>query len=204
MENLINKLISDGHLKTPAVINAFQRVKRRDFLPKKILDKESENQPLPIGHGATISQPLTVAFMLELLAPKPGQNILDVGSGSGWTSALLAYMVGPKGKVWAIERVVKLKEFGEKNAEKYHFDNLKFYCRDGSKGLPKSAPFDRILVSAAAFEVPMALKNQLKIGGRLVIPTSAQDIRVFEKVTVNKFKEKIYPGFIFVPLVGNY
>jgi protein-L-isoaspartate(D-aspartate) O-methyltransferase len=201
MENLIKELIRQGYLKTPAIIGAFRLIRRRDFMPEEIAIQESINAPLPIGHGATISQPLTVAYMFELLKPAAGQNILDVGSGSGWTAALLAQMVGPKGRVSAIERIAELKEFGQKNAKKFNFTNLKFYCRDGTKGLPNKAPFDRILVSAAAAEIPKALKDQLKVGGRMVIPTAAEDIRLIEKIGSDKFKEKVYQGFVFVPLI---
>jgi len=201
MKELINNLVAQGYLKTPAIIRAFKKINRQDFMPEKIRNQASVNQPLPIGHGATISQPLTVALMLEMLQPKLGDKILDVGSGSGWTSSLLAEIVGFKGKVSAIERVAALKEFGEKNAKKFNFSNLKFFCGDGSKGLPKEAPFDKILVSAAAFIIPQELKDQLRVGGRLVIPTAAQDIRIIEKVANSKFRETIYEGFIFVPLI---
>lgn len=201
IENLIYELINEGYLKTPNIIKAFQKINRRDFLPADLIGEESVNTPLPIGHGQTISQPLTVAFMLELLQPKEGQKILDIGSGSGWTTALLAQIVGPKGYVYAIERVRELKEFGQQNLRKYNFQNVEFFCQDGSAGLPEKAPFARILVSAAAFEVPAGLKNQLTINGRLVIPTAEQDIRLIEKINKDKFKETQYPGFVFVPLV---
>jgi len=201
MEELINQLISGGYLKTPHIIRAFNKIQRRDFLPPDLIQQESQNLPLPIGHGQTISQPLTVAFMFELLSPEPGQKILDIGSGSGWTTAMLCEIVGPKGKVFGIERIAELKEFGQKNVTKYRFANVKFFCQDGSKGLPNQAPFDRIIVAAAAFEVPKELKQQLKIGGRMVIPTVDQDIRLIEKITEGEYKETIYPGFVFVPLV---
>lgn len=201
MDELIQQLINEGYLKTPAIIDAFYKIKRRDFLPSDLVGEESVNAPLPIGHGQTISQPLTVAFMFESLKPGPGQKILDVGSGSGWTTAMLTEIVGPKGKVFAIERVPELKEFGQKNVAKYNFSNVLFFCQDGSRGLPDYAPFDRIIVAAAAFEVPQALKEQLKVSGRLVIPTDAQDIRLIERISKDKYKETIYPGFVFVPLI---
>ncbi|MFA6382780.1 MAG: protein-L-isoaspartate O-methyltransferase [Candidatus Buchananbacteria bacterium] len=203
MEELINQLISEGYLKSPAIINAFYKIKRTDFLPSGSASAEALNSPLPIGHGQTISQPLTVAFMFELLKPDLGQKILDVGSGSGWTSALLAEIIGPAGKVYAIERISELKEFGRRNTAKYHFSNVEFFCRDGSRGLIEYAPFDRIMVSAAALEIPQALKDQLKIGGRLIIPTVENDIRLIEKLAADKYKETIYPGFVFVPLIEN-
>jgi protein-L-isoaspartate(D-aspartate) O-methyltransferase len=201
MQFLISELVADGYLKTPAIINAFYKINRKDFLTDEMADEAPVNSPLPIGHGQTNSQPLTVALMLELLQPQSGQKILDIGSGSGWTSALLAEIIGPKGKVFGLERIAELKEFGQTNAAKYKFLNIDFFCRDGSKGLPDQAPFDRILVSAAGLEIPQALKNQLKIGGRLVIPTVSEDIRLVEKVGKDKYKETVYPGFIFVPLI---
>ncbi len=201
MKELIGQLISEGYLKSPSVIEAFYKVRRRDFLSADSSNHELINAPLPIGHGQTNSQPLTVAFMFELLAAKKGQKVLDIGSGSGWTSAMLAQIVGHRGKVYAIERISELKEFGESNAAKYNFSNLKFFCQDGSKGLKKYAPFDRIIVAAAAQEVPWALKEQLRPGGRLVIPTVDGDIRLIQKVSDNECKEKKYPGFVFVPLI---
>jgi protein-L-isoaspartate(D-aspartate) O-methyltransferase len=201
MEQLIQQLIDQGYLKTPTIINAFKKIKREDFLPEQLKSEAGLNAPLPIGQGQTISQPLTVAFMLELLKPKEGQKILDIGSGSGWTSAMLAEIVGPTGQVFAIERIPQLYEFGQKNAAKYKFDNLEFICADGTKGLPKQAPFDRIQVAAAAAEIPADLKKQLKVGGRLVIPTQGQDIRLIERVSEDGFEETRFPGFVFVPLI---
>lgn len=201
MDKLIQKLINQGALKTPAIIDAFYKIKRQDFMPPEVADQEGVNAPLPIGHGQTISQPFTVAFMLELLEPQAGNKILDIGSGSGWATALLAEVVGSSGKVFGIERIPELKEFGRKNLAKYNFSNVKFFCQDGAKGLPKHAPFDRILVSAAAMEIPENLKEQLKVGGRMVIPTEKQDIRLIEKVGENEYQQTVHPGFIFVPLI---
>lgn len=203
MEGLINQLISEGYLKTARIINAFRKIHRRDFLLESIKDDYALNIPLPIDYGQTISQPLTVAFMLESLEPKTGEKILDVGSGSGWQTALLAEIVGESGKVIAIERIPNLKEFGESNAARYHFKNITFICADGTKGYKKEAPFDKIIVAAAAKEIPQALKEQLKVGGRLVIPVGEyeQDMVVLDKVAKDSFVEKRYPGFQFVPLI---
>ena len=93
-ENLINSLISDGYLKTPLLIEAFKNIDRQDFVPEEYKNSAYINEPLPIGFEQTISQPLTVAFLMELLEPKPGEKILDIGAGSGWSAALLAYVVG--------------------------------------------------------------------------------------------------------------
>lgn len=203
MKNLIPELIKEGYLTTPAIIEAFYKIDRRDFLPEEIKEEAGLNVPLPIGEGQTISQPLTVAFMLELLAPKKGHKVLDVGSGSGWQTALLAEIVGKEGKVYAIERIPSLKKFGEENIKKYNFNNVRFFLGDGSKGLPEFAPYERIVVAAAANSIPEALIDQLSIGGRLVIPVgkTMQDIVLVKKINEKEVEETRYPGFQFVPLV---
>jgi len=202
--SLINNLIEQGWLKTPRIIEAFEKVKREDFLIEEMKDLAELNEALPIGYGQTISQPLVVAFMLEQLQAQPGDKILDIGSGSGWTSALLGEIVGDKGKVIAIEIIPELKEFGEKNVAKYNFiekGRVEFICADGSKGYEKGAPFDGILVSASVqTEVPQAWKDQIKIGGRIVTPLGSSIWR-FMKKSAAEFEMIEYPGFVFVPLI---
>lgn len=203
-EKLINDLVGSGYLKTPQIIEAFQKIDRADFVLEKFKKDAYVNSPLPIGYSQTISQPQTVAFMLELLRPEVGDKIMDIGSGSGWQSALLAEIVGTRGKVFAIELIPELREFGEKNASKYNFKAkgiLKFICLDGTKGLQEEAPFDRIIVAASGKDAPPALKTQLKIGGRLVIPIE-NSIWLIIKKRENDFEEKEYPGFAFVPLIA--
>jgi len=204
---LIDNLIEENWLKTPRIIEAFKKIKRVDFLPEDIKNLAEFNEALPIGFGQTISQPLVVAFMIEQLQPQPGDKILDVGSGSGWTTALLAEIVGLKGKVIAIEVIPELMEFGKKNVEKYNFVEkgvVEFICADGSKGYKKAAPFDKILASAAAPEVSGAWKEQLKIKGRVVTPIGSS-IWLFIKNPPTggerEFTEREYPGFAFVPLI---
>jgi len=215
---LIDSLIEQGWLKTPRIIEAFRKIKRVDFLPKDMKDLAEVNGALSIGYGQTISQPLVVAFMLELLQPKPGDKILDIGSGSGWTSALLAHIVSGgelneklkmkneklSGKIIAIDIVPELVEFGRKNIAKYNFLEkgiAEFICINGSKGYKKEAPFDKILCSAEAREVPQAWKDQLKVGGRIVTPIGSS-IWLFIKKSSQQFQEKEYPGFVFVPLIN--
>ena len=209
---LVKKLISRGYLKTPLLIEAFKKINRADFLPDDLKDEAGFNAPLPIGYGQTNSQPLTVAFMLELLQPQPGDKILDIGSGSGWTSALLAWCVGEegrpldgaRGKVLAIERIGELCEFGKNNVSKYNFIKkgiIEFICADASHGFKGQALFDKILVSAAAEEIPKELREQLKINGRLVLPVKNSIWLVIRK-SADKFDEKEFYGFSFVPLVA--
>lgn len=201
---IIKDLIEEGWLKTENIISAFKEIDRIDFLPKQERDLAELNQALPIGKGQTISQPLVVAFMIEELKPEPGNKILDVGSGSGWTTTLLSHIVGKDGRVFGIEIVPELKEFGEKNCSKYSFVKkgiAKFILADGSKGYEKEAPFDRILISAAVQDkIPLFLKQQLKVGGIMVLPVRSS-IWVLEKNSETELKETEYTGFSFVPLI---
>jgi len=214
---LVDSLIEEGWLRTPRIIEAFKKIKRVDFLPEDLKNLAELNEALPIGYGQTISQPLVVAFMMELLQPEPGEKILDVGTGSGWTTALLAEIVSgvhfydrcrkskleKRGKVIGIEIVPELVEFGKKNVSKYNFIEkgiVEFICADGSKGYKKEAPFDKILCSAEAKKVPQSWKDQVKVGGKIVTPIGSS-IWLFVKKSKNKFQTKEYPGFRFVPLV---
>ncbi|MBI5306393.1 protein-L-isoaspartate O-methyltransferase [Candidatus Wolfebacteria bacterium] len=203
-ENLINSLVKDGYLKTPEFIEAFKAIDRADFVPKEYKSEAYVNAPLSIGFGQTISQPLTVAFMLELLEPKQGEKILDIGAGSGWVSALLAQIVGKKGKIVAIERISELKEMAEKNISKYNYiDNgiVQVVLGDGSKGYKKEAPYDKIIAGASAQnELPKEWQGQLKIGGRIVAPLE-NSIIVIDKTGKDKYNIKEHFGFSFVPLV---
>jgi protein-L-isoaspartate(D-aspartate) O-methyltransferase len=204
MDPLIRDLIYQGYLKTDRIIGAFSKIKRVDFVPVELASAAQANIPLPIGQGQTISQPLTVAFMLEKLQPKLGDKVLDIGAGSGWTTALLAHIVGENGKVIGVEKVKSLCDFGTNNISRYNFlsgGRAKIVCADGSHGYINEAPYNRILVSAAADEIPKDLKKQLVVGGRLVIPVK-NSIWMVEKKTEKNFHEEEYPGFVFVPLVS--
>lgn len=201
---LVQDLIKDGYLKTQAIIDAFKTIDRGSFILEEYKNEAYGNYPLPIAGGQTISQPLTVAFMLELLEPKVGEKILDVGAGSGWQTALLAHIVGENGKVVAIERISDLFMFAGANIAKFGFIGkgiVKMINADGSKGYDAEAPFDKIIAAAAGDEIPVAWKEQLRIGGRIVAPVK-QSIVLLEKVSAGEFKEKRYFGFSFVPLVS--
>ncbi len=206
MSAWIEELITQGWLKTPKIIEAFKKIKRVDFLPEGLKHLANLNTALPIGYGQTISQPLVVAFMLELLEPKEGEKILDIGAGSGWTTALLAYIVTSKekkGKVIAIELVPQLIDFCKKNIKNYDFIEkgiVQIVLGDGTKGYLKEAPFDKILVSAEAKKCYLTWKEQLKVGGKIVTPIK-NSIWLFEKKSETEFFQKEYPGFAFVPLI---
>lgn len=227
LENLINFLISDGYLKTPAIIEAFRKIDRIDFVSENFKSEAYVNAPLSIGFGQTISQPLTVAFMLEILEPKSGEKILDIGAGSGWVTTILAYIVSqdgnskssvandnflqgfilnPKGKIIGIERIPELKQTAEKNISKYNLIEkgiVRVVLADGSRGYKEEAPFDKIIAGATAeVDIPEEWKKQLKIGGRIVAPVG-NSVVVVDKTGKNEYLKKEYFGFSFVPLITN-
>lgn len=202
-DKLINDLIKDGFLKNPRIIDAFKKIDRMNFVIEYVKNDAYRNSPLGIGFGQTISQPLTVAFMLELLDVQPGQKVLDVGSGSGWTTALLAELVGEEGKVYGIEIIPELHEFGKANVMRYNYISkgiVEMYCGNGLYGLKEKAPFDRILCSAEATEIPKAFKEQLKINGKMVLPMH-NSLWLIVKKGEDDFDLQEYPGFVFVPLI---
>jgi protein-L-isoaspartate(D-aspartate) O-methyltransferase len=201
-QELVNYLKERGVLRTKEIINAFLKVDRKDFVKEEYKEQAYFDIPLPTLMGQTISQPYVVAFMLELLQPQKGQKILDIGFGSGWTTSLLAEIVGENGKVYGIEIVSEVFEFGKKNIEKYNFIQkgiVEVFLVDGSKGFSEKAPFDRILVSAASKKIPEEMILQLKDGGILVIP-DFEGIWKVKKIN-GKIEKEYHYGFVFVPLV---
>lgn len=158
---------------------AFAVIDRREFLPRQQRRFAEQDRPLGIGHGQTNSQPTTVANMLELLDVRPGQRVLDVGSGSGWTTALLGHLVGPTGEVLGVELVPELVEWGAENVAAFAMPWTSIRIAEpGVYGIPSSAPFDRILVSAGAEELPAELVGQLAGDGLLVIPVQGRMLTV--------------------------
>lgn len=201
-EELVQKLVEKNWLKTPRIIEAFKAVERVDFVREEDKPEAFADEILSLGYGQTISQPSVVAFMIELLQPEPGEKVLDIGSGSGWTSVLLSKLVGKEGKVVAIEIIPELKELGENNTKKYDPEKtIEFIRADGNNGWKDNAPYDKILVSAEAPNLPQALREQLRVGGRIVIPIGSS-ICLFVKKSETEFEETSNEGFNFVPLVN--
>jgi len=164
-----------------------------------------DDAPLPIGKGQSISQPSTVAHMLELLAIKPGDRILEIGCGSGWLTALLAEITGPSGYVYAIDIIPELTELTKHHLVAYHFNNIETKIGNGWLGLSQQAPFNRIIVSAAAPKIPEQLIQQLAHGGRLVMPVGEdiQDLVLLKKSEAGEIIEERHPGYQFVPLISS-
>ncbi|MFC1754844.1 protein-L-isoaspartate O-methyltransferase [Thermoproteota archaeon] len=198
-EELIEHLIYSGRLRSPHIIRGVGRVDRALFVADEHRDEAYMDYPLSIGFNQTISQPSTVAMMMEWLYPERGNKILDIGAGSGWTTAILAEIAGPNASVTGTEIVPELVEFANQNLEKAGIKNAEVVLTAGDVGIPEQT-FDRILVSASARFLPDVLFSQLKVGGTMVIPIR-NSIYVFEKVSEIKIDETEYPGFVFVPLI---
>ena len=187
---------------SPAVRAAMGKVERHRLVPAGDAGRAYRNHPLPIGNGQTISQPYIVALSADLLSPKPGDVILEVGTGSGYQAAVLAEIVS---KVYSIELIESLGRTAQKRLEELGYGNIEVRIGDGYAGWPERAPFDGIVVTAAAPRVPQALVDQLKPGGRMVIPVGAegqmQYLKLLTKRADGGVDEKQVLPVRFVPLV---
>lgn len=204
-KELVAELIHLGYLKTDRLIDAFYKVPREHFIPEEKRKMAYKNAPLPIGYEQTISQPLVVAFMLELLDPRPGEKILEIGTGSGWQTALLCSLLNGdesvKSRLVSLERIPQLKQKAEENLSAFSFScPLRLEVADGAKGYLEEAPFDKIIAAATALTMPEEWKEQLVIGGKIVAPIQ-ESIILLEKTGKKEFQEKCFFGFQFVPLL---
>ena len=201
---LVTHLKQTGVLHSASILAAFEEIDRADFVPENLKPLAYEDTALPIGGGQTISQPYTVAFMLEQLQVRGGDTVLDVGYGSGWQTALLSHLVGPSGRVYAFEVLPILCRQGENHLEKYpHLARrVQFLCRSGERGYPEKAPFDRIIAAAEVTETPPAWREQLKPSGRMMYPRNGALI-LEEKRRDGSIRTASFPGFAFVPFVKN-
>lgn len=185
------------------VIDAFLKIPREKFIDKKFYTSAYDDHPLPIDEGQTISQPYIVAIMTKLLNLTGSETVLEIGTGSGYQTAILAELAKT---VYSVERIFTLYEKSKKILSELGYRNVFLYQADGTEGLKESAPFDRIIVTAAADRIPEALIKQLKEGGRIVIPVGerfSQDLIVGDKIH-GKLETQNYGGCVFVPLIGKY
>lgn len=199
----LKKRIGVDHI-SEQVLHAMMSVPRHLFVRKSDIAHAYDDYPLPIGYGQTISAPHIVAIMCTLLDVEKGMNILEIGGGSGYHAAVLAELTGPDGMVYSIERIPELAEFARDNLRNAGYPNAAVMTGDGTLGLPEYAPYDRILVACAAPAIPPPLIDQLKRGGKMVIPIGdyMQELYLVHKNDVIS-KEKS-GGVIFVPLIGKY
>ena len=199
-KKFIGQLVRDGRVRGRSIINAFLKIGRADFVPDDFKDEAYLDIPIPILSGMTTSQPSTIAFMLDKLQPRKGEKVLEVGTGSGYLTALLSVLVGEKGRVFSIEYFPELKSFAESNLHRYDFKNVALLTGDGKNGLPQEAPFDKIVSSAEVKEIPQAWGEQLKIGGSILTPIDSK-IVLAKKAAKDKFNAGFFSAFSFVPLL---
>ena len=189
----------------PAVIQAMNTVPRHQFVPDYLRTKAYQNRPLPIGHGQTISQPYIVALMTDLLQPQPGQRVLEIGTGSGYQAAVLSRLVT---QVYSIEIIEELGVATSQLLKRQGYDNVSTRIADGYDGWPQHAPFDSIMVTAAISHIPPPLVQQLKKGGRMVIPVGTrfqtQYLTLVEKDMRGKVTTRQLLPVVFVPFTGGH
>jgi protein-L-isoaspartate(D-aspartate) O-methyltransferase len=215
-DKLVDNLVKQGKLRSPQVIRALREVPRAKFLPLETREYSSSDMPLQIGNGQSVSAPHMVAIMNEALQLKVGNRVLEVGAGCGWHAATLAEIVAPKeaprsewGHVYTIEVVQSLADAARKNIMNAGYgDRVTIITGDGSRGYAEKAPFDRVLVAAAAPRVPKPLLDQLKSGGTLLVPVGdASLFQTLKKVTKNvdgRVQEENLGRVAFVPLIGEH
>jgi len=199
-ERMVQTQIVRRGVKDPLTIAAMKTVPRHRFVPEPLREQAYADHPLPIGLNQTISQPYIVAYMTEALALKGGEKVLEIGTGSGYQAAVLAEIAD---SVFSIEILKPLADRASEQLRKLGYKNVYVLCGDGYQGWPEHGPFDAVIVTAAPDHIPQPLKDQLKIGGRLVIPVGSfyQELLLITK-TEKGFKEKRLLPVRFVPMTG--
>ncbi|HBU79040.1 MAG TPA: protein-L-isoaspartate O-methyltransferase [Muricauda sp.] len=200
MRNNLAEIVAAKGVTDKKVLEAIKTIPRHLFLDSGFEVHAYQDKAFPIGADQTISQPYTVAFQTELLEVKPNAKILEIGTGSGYQTAVLLHL---RAKVYTIERQLELFKTTRLFFNKMHYRPKKMIFGDGYKGLPEEAPFDGIIVTAGAPEVPRALMSQLKVGGRLVIPVGVDEqiMTLFVRKSEKEFEKKEFGSFRFVPLL---
>ncbi|WP_029035087.1 protein-L-isoaspartate(D-aspartate) O-methyltransferase [Salinimicrobium terrae] len=199
-EKMVKQHLAPREITDPHTLEAMRSVERHRLVPKNIERYAYEDRPLPIGNGQTISQPFIVAYMTQAINPKPGMKVLEIGTGSGYQAAVLAEIVD---EVYTIETVEPLAKTAKKKLTEMGYDNIHFKVGDGFYGWEEHAPYDAIIVTAAPEEIPPRLVDQLKVGGKMVIPvgpmSSTQELRLVEKQEDGELKIKNMMPVRFVP-----
>ncbi|MFH1245774.1 MAG: protein-L-isoaspartate(D-aspartate) O-methyltransferase [Candidatus Omnitrophota bacterium] len=185
------------------IIKAFETIPRHKFVPGKYVGRAYADEPVPIGNGQTISQPYIAALMTQCLAPAKNAVILEIGTGSGYQTAVLAMLAA---RVYTVERVAALAKAASARLEELGCHNVALKADDGNPGWPEYAPFDGIMVTAACSAIPQPLIEQLKVGGKLIVPVGRKFSQVLTEVIrhKNRIEIKQVCGCVFVPLIGNY
>lgn len=200
---MIERHLKARGIKDPLVLQAMARVEREAFLPEDLKPFAYDDRPLPIGEGQTMSQPYIVAYMAEALGLKGGESVLEIGTGSGYAAAVLGEIAG---SVVTLERHENLAESAREVLAKLKYANVEVVVADGSKGWPKAAPYDGIVVTAAGPKAPEALKRQLKLGASLVVPVGDrglyQSLLKITRTSKETYEETDLGGVAFVPLIG--
>ncbi len=200
------QVLGRDHLSEPVAL-ALAKVPRHEFVPPELQGNSYANHPLPIGHGQTISQPTIVALMTDILALGPEDTVLEIGTGSGYQAAVLSEVV-TRGRVFTIEIVSALARTARKRLADLGYQNVVVHTGDGYLGLPEKAPFDGIMVTAAAVEIPAPLLEQLKPGGRLVMPVGGEGqtqwLTLVSKDLDGEIDRRVVLPVRFVPLTGDH
>ena len=200
-ETMVREQIVTRGIANPGVIAALRDVQRHRFVPEAERDRAYSDAPLPIGHGQTISQPYIVALMTELVRPQSSDRVLEVGTGSGYQAAVLARLVA---HVYTIELEETLARGTEQVLREQKYDNITVRVGDGYTGWPEQAPFDIVIVTAAPEHVPQPLIDQLKPGGRLIVPVgprfTVQQLQLIEKDAAGEITSRNVSPVMFVPL----
>ncbi len=207
-ERLVDGLEARGYVTRPEVLSALKAVRRHLFVPERQRDDAYADHPLDIGEGQTISAPHMVGIMAEKLDLNPGQKVLEVGGGSGYHAAVVAHIVGPAGHVHSIERIAPLAERARQNLQEAGYGKtVTMVVGDGTLGLPEHAPYDRIFVAAASPGIPPPLFEQLKEGGKMLVPVGdvylGQELVMVEKRKGRPVTTE-HGGCVFVPLIGEH
>jgi protein-L-isoaspartate(D-aspartate) O-methyltransferase len=205
---LVEKLYNQGYIKTEKVKEAMLKVPREEFMPLENSSYAYLDRPFPIGKGQTISAPHMVAIIAEKLELTDGMNILEIGTGFGYNAAVVAEIVGKEGHIYTIERIPALVEKSKENLNKTGYcDRVTVIEGDGTVGYPDKAPYDRVYGTASAPKIPEPLKEQLKIGGKLIIPMGSdyyQELVSVMRISHDEYQTQNLGGVVFVPMIGKH